>query len=102
MKLKTTQKTIDLDPFSFEREKPQKTSMITLILTLFSFLSTSSINDQKSKTKKHPQKQPKTIQSQNQFHSFILTLGDSISSKKKRKKRKKKKLNQIKNNPKNN
>jgi hypothetical protein len=70
------------------REKKTQTfSPITLIVIKTFVPSTPSIIDQKPKTKKHPQKQAKTTKTQKPFLSFILTLGDSISSEKKKKKK---------------
>jgi hypothetical protein len=50
-----------------KRKKTQKTSMIPLIVIKTFVPSTSSIIDQKPKTKKHPQKQAKTTKTQKPF-----------------------------------
>jgi hypothetical protein len=71
------------------QKKTQTFSPITLIVIKTFVPSTSSIIDQKPKTKKLNGKQAKTTKTQKPFLSFILTLGDSISSEKKKRKKKK-------------
>jgi hypothetical protein len=70
------------------REKKTQTfSPITLIVIKTFVPSTPSINHQKPKTKKHQWKTGQNNQNSKTFFltlTFILTLGDSISSEKKK------------------
>jgi hypothetical protein len=70
------------------REKKTQTfSPITLIVIKTFVPSTPSIIDQKPKPKNSMENRPKQPKLKNLFLSFILTLGDSISSEKKKKKK---------------